>query len=228
MQTAVPQQPVISLGVADRAAFLVRTYATLCGALFVLVGIEAAFFQFGVAESLAIAAGSNWWLFLGGFIVVGWMARSVAHRSSSQASQALALAGFVLAEAVILAPMVYIAWLNHPGAIESAVLVTMMGFSGLTFVAFWTRKDFSFLGAILRFAGIAALVLIVAALIFGFQLGVFFSVAMVFVAGAAILYDTSNVLHHYPADKHIAAALELFASLALMFWYVLSLFMSRK
>ena len=185
------------------------------------------FFALGWPESLAVAAGGNWWLFLGGFVVAGWMARSVAIGARSQASQILALGAFVLAQAVILAPMLFIAWMYYPGAIQSAVLVTTLGFTGLTLVAFWSRKDFSFLRAILRFGGIGALVLIVASLIFGLQLGVFFSVAMIFLAGASVLYDTSNVLHHYPADKHIAASLELFSSLALMFWYVLRLFMSR-
>ena len=90
-----------------------------------------------------------------------------------------------------------------------------------------TRKDFSFLGSFLRFAGILALVLIACGVIFGFQLGTFFSVAMIGLAGAAILYDTSNVLHHYPEDRYVSAALSLFASVALMFWYVLRLFMSR-
>jgi len=46
---------------------------------------------------------------------------------------------------------------------------------------------------------------------------------MVALAGAAILYDTSNVVHHFPEDRHVAAALELFASVDLMFWYVLNL-----
>ena len=72
------------------------------------------------------------------------------------------------------------------------------------------------------------LVLIVAAVIFGFELGVFFSVAMVGLAGGAVLHDTSKVLHHYPEDRYVAASLELFASVALMFWYVLQLFMSRE
>ena len=101
------------------------------------------------------------------------------------------------------------------------------GFGALTAVAFVTRKDFSFLGALLRWGFVIALVLIVAAVIFGFNLGTYFSVAMIALAGAAILYDTSNILHHYPSDRYVGASLELFASVALMFWYVLRLFMSR-
>ena len=51
---------------------------------------------------------------------------------------------------------------------------------------------------------------------------------MVGFAGAAVLYDTSNVLHHHAEDRYVAAALELFASVALMFWYVLQLFLSAE
>ena len=111
--------------------------------------------------------------------------------------------------------------------IESAAILTLVGFAGLTAVAFWTRKDFSFLGAVLRWAMIVALLAIVGAVVFGFELGTWFSVAMVGLAGVAILYDTSNVIHHYPEDRYVAAALELFASVALMFWYILRLLMSR-
>jgi FtsH-binding integral membrane protein len=51
---------------------------------------------------------------------------------------------------------------------------------------------------------------------------------MIGFAGAAVLYDTSNILHHYPEDRHVAAALGLFSSIALMFWYVLQLFISSR
>ena len=169
----------------------------------------------------------SWLLVLGAFMVVGWLASRVAHNSTSQAAQYAALIGFVLAEAIIFVPMLFIAQAIAPGVIESAAFVTLIGFTALTAIVYYTRKDFSFLGAVLRWAGIAALLLIVAGVIFGFELGTFFSVAMIAFAGGAILYDTSNVMHHYPEDRHVGAALELFASVALMFWYVLRLFMSR-
>ena len=65
---------------------------------------------------------------------------------------------------------------------------------------------------------LCALGLIVFSLLLGFELGTFFCVGMVAFAGAAILYDTSNVIHHYPEDRYVGAALQLFASFALMFW----------
>jgi FtsH-binding integral membrane protein len=160
-------------------------------------------------------------------MIVGWFASRTAMNATSTASQYGALAAFVAAEAIIFVPLLYIANLTAPGVINSAATVTLLGFAGLTAIAFMTRKDFSFLGGILRWGFIIALVLIVAGVLFGFQLGTFFSVAMIALAGGAILYDTSNILHHYPQDRHVAAALSLFSSVALMFWYVLQLFISR-
>ena len=58
------------------------------------------------------------------------------------------------------------------------------------------------------------------------SLGLWFSAAMVVFAGAAILHQTSNIIHHYRPDQHVAASLGLFASVALLFWYVLQVLMS--
>jgi len=65
------------------------------------------------------------------------------------------------------------------------------------FVAHRTRKDFSFLRAILMWGGVLALVAIIGGAIFGFQLGTWFSVLMIGFAGAAVLYDTSNIINYY-------------------------------
>lgn len=223
------RMPVSALDTDRRATFLTRTYTHLLGAILGFTAIEVALFSSGLAEPIARAMlGVNWLLVLGGFMVVSWLASRAALGVSSLGSQYLGLAAFVAAEALIFVPMLYIANAYAPGTIQSAALVTMMGFVGLTAVAFTTRKDFSFLGAALRWLGVMALVLIVASVIFGFALGTWFSVAMVAFAGAAVLYDTSNVLHHFPEDRYVGASMQLFASVALMFWYVLRLFMGRR
>lgn len=222
------QEPVSRLDVESRSAFITNTYMHLFGAILAFATIEFLLFSSGVAETMARAMlGVNWLWILGGFMVVGWLATHAAHSATSKGAQYLALTAYVGAQAVIFVPLLYIAQQHAPGAIESAGLVTLAGFAGLTTVAMMTRKDFSFLGSLLRWGFIVALVLIVAGAIFGFQLGTFFSVAMIGLAGAAVLYDTSNVLHHYPEDRYVGAALQLFASVALMFWYVLRLFISR-
>jgi FtsH-binding integral membrane protein len=212
-----------------RATFVSRTYAHLFGAVSAFTLIEVFLFKTGMAETIARALlGVNWLLVLGGFVVVSWMASRIAHRAETKAAQYGALAAYVVAEAIIFVPLLFIADKVMPGAISSAAAVTFLGFAALTAIVFLTRKDFSFLRGMLFWGGATALSLIVGGVVFGFQLGTFFSVGMVALAGAAILYDTSNVLHHYPEDRYVAAALELFASVALMLWYVLRLFLSRR
>jgi hypothetical protein len=224
-----PSIPVIDLNENSRARFVSRAYTHLFGAVTAFILLEILLFKAGLAEPIATAMSSvSWLLVLGGFVVVSWLARGAAHRASSQAAQYAALAGYVVAQAIIFVPLLYLANRIAPGAITSAAAVTFLAFVGLSLVAFITRKDFSFLRGILCWGGVVALVLIVGGVAFGFQLGTYFSVGMVALAGGAILYDTSNILHHYPEDRYVAAALELFASVALMFWYVLRLFMSRR
>jgi FtsH-binding integral membrane protein len=220
--------PAVRIGEDTRAAFIGRTYLHLFGAIIAFVLIEVWLFSSGLAERIAQSMlGVNWLWVLGGFMVVSWIASRAAFTARSPAAQYASLGAFVIAEALIFVPMLYIA--NHfaPGAIQSAATITLIGFAGLTAVAFLSRNDFSFLGSLLKWGGILALVAIVGGVIFGFTLGTWFSVAMVGLAGGAILYDTSNILRNFPEDRHVGAALQLFASVALMFWYVLRIFMSR-
>lgn len=224
-----PDVPVVELNEQSRGQFIARTYNHLFGAIVAFTLLEIGFFKSGLAESMARAMlGTSWLLVLGGFVVVSWVARAAAQRSNSKAAQYAALAGYVLAEAVIFVPLLYIAENFARGVIASAAVITLVGFASLTGLVFATRKDFSFLRGMLMWGGIIAVVLIVGGVLFGFQLGTFFSVAMVALAGAAILYDTSNIMLRYPQDRYVAASLELFASVALMFWYVLRILMSRR
>lgn len=219
----------IDLDVNRRSAFVTRTYAHLTGAIFAFTLIEVALFKTGLAQSMAKAMlGASWLLVLGGFMLIGWLASRAAHTARSLPIQYAALAAYVVAEAIIFIPLLYIANSFAPGTIGSAAVVTFLGFAGLTAIVFVTRKDFSFMRGLIFWGGIVALLAIAGGVIFGFQLGTWFSVAMVGLAGAAILYDTSNVLHHYSEDRYVAAALELFASVALMFWYVLRLFLASR
>lgn len=221
-------QGVYKKSVEARARFITRTYTHLLLAILAFTGIEIFLFSSGLAAPIAKAlTGGSWLIVLGAFMIVGWLGRQMAYGSGSLPVQYLALGFYVLMQAIIFVPLLYIAQAAFPGAIQSAALVTLVGFGGLTAVAFVTRKDFSFMRGILMWGGIIALVAIVASVLFGFQLGTFFSVAMVGLAGASILYGTSNVLHYFPEDRYVGASLELFSSVALMFWYVLQLFMSR-
>lgn len=219
--------PVSQLSVEDRSTFIWRCYAHVVGAILAFAAIEVYLFQSGIAERIAIPMINNWWMVLGGFILAGWGATHVAHRVESKNAQYAAFAAFIFVEAIIFAPMLFIASIKAPGVIESAAGVTILGCVGLIATAMVTRKDFSFLRGMLTWMFFLALAAIVGSLIFGFELGTWFSVAMIGFAGAAVLYDTSNIMHHYPQEKYVAASMQLFASIAMMFWYILRLFMSR-
>jgi FtsH-binding integral membrane protein len=220
--------PVSEISTEARASFISKTYSHVAMAILLFTAIEIYLFSSGLAIPMAEwMLSKSWLLVLGGYMLVGWAASHVAHKVESRPLQYLAMVAFVAAEAVLFVPMLVIAWKTAPGIIESAVGITLLGTLGLTAVAFITRKDFSFLRGMLVWGGILALVAIVGAVLFGFELGTWFSVAMIGFAGAAVLYDTSNIIHHYPEDRYVGAALALFASIALMFWYVLRLLMSR-
>ena len=225
---------VADLGEDARGAFLVRVYQHLVAAVAAFLVFETLLFFTGAAEGLydLIAdSGGAWLLILGGFMLVNWLATSAAHDLGNPARQYGGLFGMAAAEAVIFAPMLYYVF-NVEGAggsatVTAAALVTILGFAGLTAVGLYTRKDLSFIRPMLIWASVAALVLIVAAVLFGLELGVWFSVAMIALAGGAILYQTQAILRTYPEDAHVGAAVQLFASVMLLFWYVLRLFSRR-
>ena len=85
------------------------------------------------------------------------------------------------------------------------------------------------MGPVLSVCSWVAFGVIVCAIVFqGFTLGMFFTLAMIALMAGWIIYYTSNVLHHFRTDQHVAASLELFASVALLFWYVLRIVMSSR
>jgi len=218
-----------SSSIDSRAQFITRTYTHVVAGILGFILVEMGLFESGLAEQVArFMLGFNWFLILGAFMLVGWLATRTAQTSSSIGMQYFAYGAYVVAEALIFVPLLYIADNKAPGAIDSATLITALGAGGLMFVAHRTRKDFSFLRAILMWGGIVALLAMIGGAVFGFQLGTWFSVAMIGFAGAAVLYDTSNIIHIYPEDRYVSAAMQLFASIALMFWYVLRLVMGNR
>ncbi len=219
--------PVSDASVEDRSDFIWKCYAHVVVAILAFAAIEVYFFSSGIAERIAAPMLNNWLFVLGGFMLVSWGATHVAHRIESKNAQYAAFAAFIFVEALIFAPLLYIAAISQPGVIDSAAGVTILGCVGLIATAMITRKDFSFLRGMLTWMFFLAMAGIIGSLLFGFHLGTWFSVAMIGFAGAAVLYDTSNIMHHYPQDRYVAASMALFASIALMFWYILRLFMSR-
>ncbi len=216
---------------AHRAQFIRKTYMLLAAAILAFVVVETAIFATGYAETIAatmLGTQFSWLIVLGAFMGVSFLANRLAMSDSSSGMQYLGLGIFIVAEAVIFVPMIFIAAVySDASVIPKAAIVTLGLFLGITATVFITKSDFSWLGPIVAIGGFAALGFIVASILFGFSLGSVFAFIMVAFAGTAILYNTSQVLHQYNTNQHVAAALTLFAGIALLFWYILSIFSSR-
>ena len=219
---------------AERARFIRKTYMLLAAAILAFIGVEFALFESGAADMIAtviFSGGSmGWLLVLGLFMGISFLANRWALSDTSPITQYLGLGVFVVAEAIIFVPLLFMAmYYAGDGSVLIKAGITTLGlFLGITATVFITRSDFSFLGPIVAIGGFAALGFIVASAIFGFTLGSVFAFVMVAFAGTAILYNTSQVLHQYNPKQHVAASLTLFAGIALLFWYILTIFSSRE
>ncbi len=215
----------------ERAAFIRRTYMHLAGAIAAFAGLELLYFgpMLPTTENLVRVMLGNqysWLIVLGLFMFVGYIADRWARRAETPGMAYLGLAVYVVAESIIFVPLLYVAtFYTSPDVLPTAIWMTLGLFVGLTATVFITRKDFSFMRTILTVGGFVAMGIIVVAILFGFELGVFFSGAMIALAAGYILYYTSAVMKHYGTNQHVAASLALFAAVALMFWYVLRLLM---
>jgi uncharacterized protein len=262
-QSARPNRPiagaVATLGVSDRLAFLRKTYALLGGALIAFAALTGFLLRFmpGVSWGFSkFALGGNiaWLIVLVLFMGVGWVAQRLALSETSRNLQHLGLGLAVIAEALILQPLLWVVMyrfgdqatqatiinaLAHGGSIDNAVMsgfagkvileaivITLVIFIGLTATVFITKKDFSFMRGVLSICAFAALGIILASMLFGFQLGAIFCGFMVLLMAGYVLYQTSLIMSYFPPTHHVAAALMLFSTIATLFWYVLQLVMS--
>jgi FtsH-binding integral membrane protein len=228
----------IDAPVDARRAFIRQTYIHLAAAIYAFVALEWLLFSVGFDVWMLnqFAALGRWspLLLVIGFAVVSQIADSWARSNTAPSMQYAGLFLYVAAFSILCVPMLAIAQglaININGfgnvrIIPAAGVTTLTMFGGLTAYAFLTRQDFSFLRGMLSVTMFAAIALIIVSLLFGLHLGVWFSALMIVAACGYILYDTSNILHHYRTEQYVAASLALFASVGLLFWYILQIVMS--
>ena len=215
-------------GAFDEQSFLRATYGHLFGAVLAFVAVQYVLFASGIAAVLAPIMTGNWLIVIGGFMVLGFVTSYFTKRQSSPSMQYVEMAVTIALQAVIFIPLMFYAINFTDGSVLStAAWITLSIFGVMTAVVAYSGKDFSFMGPFLAVIGIAALIAIVGSVIFGVALGFYFSLAMVVFAAGVVLYETSKVLHQYGEGQHVAAATGLFASVALLFYYVLSTLMNR-
>ena len=166
---------VASQTVDVRAQFIRKTYAHLAGAIAVFAALECIFLQLEPMRALGLkmaTSGAGWLIVLGAYMVVSMIANKWATSNTSIKKQYLGLGIYVVAEALIFLPMLLIAstYFADQGLIMKAGFLTLAMVAGISLVAFTTKKDFSFLGGILKVGGFIALGLIGLSFIGGLNL----------------------------------------------------------
>ena len=228
-------QPLVvgQLSDIEKVAFYKKTYSHVAGGVLVFILFEYLLLQSEtiIEFMLSMTQGWRWLIMLGGFMFITNYAERMTLKTPDKNKQYLAYGIYILAEALIFVPLIYIAAFyleSGPEILNQAAIVTLSLFTGLSSIVLITKKDFSFLRAGLTVGFFIAIGLIIAGSLFGFNLGLWFSVGMCVLAAGSILYQTSNLVHKYRSQDYIPAALGLFASLMLLFWYVLRILMSRR
>lgn len=214
-----------------RVEFYKKTYAHVAGGVLLFIIFEYFLLKSSMVVEFMISMldGWKWLVMLGGFMLITSYAESTIMKTADKNIQYMAYALYVFAQAIIFVPLLFIgmAYTESAELVQQAAVVTIGLFAGISAIVFLTKKDFSFIKAGLTVGFFIAIGLIIAGSLFGFTLGLWFSVAMCVLAAGSILYQTSNLIHKYGTEDYIPASLGLFASLMLLFWYVLQIFMSR-
>ena len=210
-------------------SFLRATYSHLFGAVVAFIALEYVIFATGIAAALTPMMTSNWLIVIGGFMLLGFVTRYFTRRASTPEMQYLEMAVTITLQAVIFIPLLYFAvYYTDSSVLANAAMISLAIFGAMTAIVAYSGKDFSFMGPFLAVIGIAALIAIVGSILFGVSLGFYFALAMVVFAAAVVLYETSKVLHQYGPGQHITAATGLFASVAMLFYYVLATLLQRN
>ncbi len=215
---------------AARVGFLKRTYTHLALAIVAFVGVEAALQASPFVEPMVRAMSGRfaWLVVIGLFMAVAWAADRLARSTASRGAQYAGLGLYVMAQAFIFAPLLYMATrYGGDGILGTAAIVTLGVSGALTAYVLISGVNFSWLRGVVMVGGVAALLTIVAAAIFGFTLGIFFAGLMILLAASMLLYQTSAAMYDWRTDQYVAASLGLFASVMLMFYYVVVFLMNR-
>src|SRR5262245_22026214 len=95
----------------ERSAFIQKTYVHLAAAIGAFVFLEAVLLHLPGIETLVptLIQPPGWLLLLGGYLVVSWIADRWARSSVSLARQYLGLSVYVMVEAVIFLPLLWVA-----------------------------------------------------------------------------------------------------------------------
>jgi modulator of FtsH protease len=217
-------QTAAQASLGERLGFIRKVYALLFVAtLFAVGGVGLAF---AFPPFMEFAFGHPWIML---FIMIGGIMAAQAVRHVPVVNL-FALFGFTTLTGVMISPVLYYVSQANPTSIIQAGVLTVGIFGGLTAYVFISKRDFSFMRGLLV---TGLIVIILAGLLNIFLVG---SSALAFAVSAAtlllfsgfVLYDTSNIIRHYPTNEYVAGALALYLDAFNIFLALLRLLNSSR
>ena len=207
----------------ERIAFIRRVYLWFGASVLLAVVAGMATTMVPGLAKWAVAHRTALWIAEFALIIGSWFLRD---RHPLNIAVLLAFAGItgVSVGAIALVLMS----VGKAAVIGKAGVVTMMAFGGLTFYAFNTTRDFSFMRGMLVTGVWTVFGLGIAAWIFGFGgngLWFLLSAAGALLGAGFVLYDTHNIIHHYEEGQEVGAAFGLYWSVWYLFMNLIQLFL---
>jgi FtsH-binding integral membrane protein len=214
-----------SLDHADRAwakaQMLQKTYLFILMGIGIFAGTIALVPEVPILQQAIRFLYSSPWVALIALMGMGFVVRMVAEKPGIGVIGFVAYAifmGLIVAPAALLGPA---------GTTTMAALITASVFIGLTIYVFVSKADLKWMGGFL-FMGLFGMIgVAIAGMIFGFHVGIWYSLAGAMLFSGFILYDTSRLLHSHHSAKPLPFAVELFTDVVILFMHLLSLLNRR-
>lgn len=228
--------PVAMTNAESRATFYKKTYTHVALAFLGFLMVEGLIFSVpAIVNGILGIFSINRFMILGVMIAFAFASSYVermAYSATDKKMQYVALGLYILLESFIFVPLIAMAFMvGGEGAMSNILLpgaiITIALFAGLVLTVFITGKDFSFLKAAIGIGFMIMMGVAVIGMLFGFNLGSWFSIGMIVLMAGAILYQTSQVANAYHKEQYVAASVAIFASFMTLLFYVIRLLSSR-
>lgn len=205
---------------AERATLVRRTYGLVfLSVLVTMLGAAFAFSQRGLLDAVA-----NHWIIASLCIFVPLI---MAQRAARDFPRNIILTFiFAFVEGVYIAPILYMADLNSPGAVAQAGMLTFAAFGVLSLYAVMSRRDFSAWGSFFMIGLVVLFVAILLNAFFGSAAGALWISAIgVLIMSGLLVFDTWRIMRSgvYGPDDYVLATVNIYLDLLNLFLFILSL-----
>jgi FtsH-binding integral membrane protein len=214
-------EPMILYSPEIKRGFVRKVYSILALQLLVTTAMSSAVVS---NENLQLFV-LNTNVFVASIVVTFVSVCAITCYSSMYPWNIILLGVFTLAESIVLSRLCLVEFLNgNETVVIAAAGITFFIFLLFTFIAFFSKRDFSFMENMLS----VALISLLGFMFFQFFIQTTFLSLLIGWSGvllfsAYILYDTSQLLHRLGPDDAIHASLMLYLDVINVFVFVLNL-----